>query len=128
VGAHPDGRTPEGLEDMAGNVAEWVTTSGAVSGRGVARGGSWRSALAAELRTWSRLELDPEARDDRVGVRCARDASPDAGAPDPTAADASDARDPADAADAASASRLLDAPDAPADDAPRVIARDASTD
>jgi formylglycine-generating enzyme required for sulfatase activity len=107
VGAHPDGRTPEGLEDMAGNVAEWVTTSGAASGRGVARGGSWRSALAAELRTWSRLELDPDAHDDRVGVRCARDASPDAGAPDVT-----------DAGDASDAS----------DDALRVIARDASAD
>ncbi len=83
VGAHPDGQTPEGLFDMAGNVAEWVTAAdGAL---GVARGGSWRSALAAELRVWSRLEIDPHAHDDRVGVRCARDlpvpdAAHDAGA------------------------------------------------
>ena len=69
IGAHPDGRTPLGVEDLAGNVAEWV-----VSPRGpVVHGGSWRSALATELRTWARLELDPASHDDRVGVRCARE-------------------------------------------------------
>ncbi len=72
VGAHPDGATPLGLQDMAGNVAEWTTRAGASP---VAHGGSWRSALATELRTWSRLEVDPAAHDDRVGVRCARDAA-----------------------------------------------------
>lgn len=70
VGAHPDGRTPLGIEDMAGNVAEWVVSP---SGP-VAHGGSWRSALATELRTWARLEVDPSAHDPRLGVRCARDA------------------------------------------------------
>jgi formylglycine-generating enzyme required for sulfatase activity len=71
VGAHPDGMTPLGFQDMAGNVAEWTTREGAGP---VAHGGSWRSALATDLRTWSRLELDPVAHDDRVGVRCARSA------------------------------------------------------
>jgi formylglycine-generating enzyme required for sulfatase activity len=74
VGAHPDGRTPLGLEDMAGNVAEWVTSPTGP----VAHGGSWRSALATELRTWSRLELDPRSHDDRLGVRCARDTAEEA--------------------------------------------------
>jgi sulfatase modifying factor 1 len=69
VGAHPDGRTPLGLEDMAGNVAEWV-----VGREGpVAKGGSWASGLATELRTWARLEADPRGHDPRLGVRCARD-------------------------------------------------------
>ncbi len=82
VGAHPDGDTPSGIHDMAGNVAEWVRSesgaavasgSGDSANVGIARGGSWRTALAAELRTWSRLEIDPRAKDDRVGVRCAYD-------------------------------------------------------
>jgi formylglycine-generating enzyme len=69
VGAHPDGKTPLGIEDMAGNVAEWV-----VSPNGpVAHGGSWRSGLATELRNWARLEIDPRAHDPRLGVRCAKD-------------------------------------------------------
>jgi formylglycine-generating enzyme required for sulfatase activity len=40
-------------------------------GVGVVKGGSWASALAADLRLWARVELDPDARDPRVGVRCA---------------------------------------------------------
>jgi hypothetical protein len=39
-----------------------------------ARGGSWQSELATDLRTWARLELPEAARDPRVGVRCAFDA------------------------------------------------------
>jgi formylglycine-generating enzyme required for sulfatase activity len=74
VGSHAEGATERGVYDLAGNVAEWVAAdANADPGRGLARGGSWRSALATELRTWSVLELPPEARDERVGVRCAYD-------------------------------------------------------
>ncbi len=75
VGAHPDGDTPSGLHDMAGNVAEWVAPA-ATSAAAVACGGSWASSLASELRTWAHLEVDPAVHDPRLGVRCAYDAPP----------------------------------------------------
>ncbi len=64
VGAHPDGDSALGIHDLAGNVAEWVAPGTA------AKGGSWASALASDLRIWARIELPSEARDPRVGLRC----------------------------------------------------------
>lgn len=65
VGSRPDGATPEGVLDMSGNVAEWTREG---DGSYVARGGSYRSRGAAELRSLSavRTRTGPD-----VGFRCA---------------------------------------------------------
>lgn len=66
VGARPDGATPEGILDLAGNVAEWTQDP---DGRYRARGGSFRSRVAVELVT-AAVE-SPAARAAHVGFRCA---------------------------------------------------------
>lgn len=65
AGARPDGRTPSGLEDMAGNVAELVEEQ---DGRVALVGGSFRSKTARELKVWS---SQPPRVDSDVGFRCA---------------------------------------------------------
>ena len=78
AGAHPDGATPLGIEDLAGNVAEWVETAApcdADAGRclGVVRGGSYDTDLATELRTWVRREVRTSSMEATIGFRCAYD-------------------------------------------------------
>lgn len=63
VGARPGGASPEGLHDVAGNVAEWATTADGAR----ARGGCYASTSASELRGWH-PESRPDAR--AVGARC----------------------------------------------------------
>src|SRR5688572_20178823 len=50
AGARLDGATPEGVSDLAGNVAEWTRER---DGSVRARGGSFRVRTAAELKGWS---------------------------------------------------------------------------
>ncbi len=68
VGARPSGATPEGLFDMAGNAPEWSLGPG---GRARARGGSFASRLAAELRSWRAAEPPASVGGARAGARCA---------------------------------------------------------
>lgn len=72
AGAHPDGATPAGVHDLAGNVAEWTAplTEGKNAGKSAVRGGSWRDMTATDLRTWNERLMAPHERADDVGFRC----------------------------------------------------------
>jgi serine/threonine-protein kinase len=91
TGALPAGATPDGIVDLAGNVAEWVadelapypssaqhepppvvTSTPAAKKLYVIRGGSWRSQSAADIRTSARASLRGTSRPDTIGFRCAR--------------------------------------------------------
>jgi formylglycine-generating enzyme len=68
AGARPWGATPTGVQDLAGNVAEWV--DGEIA---AVRGGSFREPDATSLRPRWRRVLTDGARYDWVGFRCAYD-------------------------------------------------------
>ena len=66
TGARPDGATPDGVQDLAGNVAEWTVER---DGSFVARGGSYRSEVAGDLKSWA---FEPrQTRAAHIGFRCA---------------------------------------------------------
>ncbi len=69
AGARPWGATPAGVQDLAGNVAEWVD-DGAPAGSAAVRGGSFREPDATSLRPrWRRVLPDTDHRD-WIGFRC----------------------------------------------------------
>jgi serine/threonine protein kinase len=90
TGSCPRGASPYGVQDMAGNVAEWVedvyqgdyyqeapdqNPAGPSSGsRRVVRGGSWQST-ATQVRAASRAAAPPDGSDSATGFRCALSAS-----------------------------------------------------
>ena len=67
-GSFPDGKSPYGLYDAAGNVAEWVDTDQKIKGQ--ARGGSWTST-PFDLRSTGRLFVKADVRRSDIGFRCA---------------------------------------------------------
>jgi formylglycine-generating enzyme required for sulfatase activity len=91
VGSRPRGRSPYGVDDLGGNVWEWVqdwyrfdyyrrapqrNPRGPRSGEGrVLRGGACCSMFVLP-RSANRLRYDPTYRDADIGFRCAKDARP----------------------------------------------------
>jgi hypothetical protein len=71
TGCHEDGRSPEGLFDLSGNVAEIAVDA---QGKAWACGGSFRSRTALELKSWACVAFEGPADD--VGFRCAYAAGP----------------------------------------------------
>lgn len=73
VGNRPEDRSPDGVYDLGGNVAEWTGTRILHDGNEVAvvRGGSYRTALRETLTFHRDLSLAPGDRTDWIGFRCA---------------------------------------------------------
>lgn len=75
VGSFPDGATPEGILDLAGNAAEWTGDAyrpdyaSPASHERAVRGGSFASG-AAFLRGAARSGRAPETREPTLGFRC----------------------------------------------------------
>jgi formylglycine-generating enzyme required for sulfatase activity len=85
VGSFPSGNTPSGIQDLSGNVCEWVSDwygtypsnndanpTGPTSGSArVCRGGNYILGDGASFRARIRYRYDPSFRHVYLGVRCA---------------------------------------------------------
>jgi formylglycine-generating enzyme required for sulfatase activity len=70
TGSHPDGVSPDGVFDLAGNVAEWTSREREGATLVDVRGGSYVDGEASALRSWHRREVNGNTRAADVGWRC----------------------------------------------------------
>ncbi len=82
VASFPYDVSPFGLLDMGANVSEWTSSPycayadpRCASRERVIRGGFWSTSTASALRVSARSHALPNDSSDRVGFRCARDAT-----------------------------------------------------
>lgn len=71
VGSFPHGASPEGVHDLAGNVAEWCVAADPSASRQPQRGASWMDDALEPAMVGA--HLDPRERDENAGFRCAAD-------------------------------------------------------
>ena len=76
VGSFPAGHTPTGLQDMAGNVSEWVSelitpTDGMTNRVHGVRGGAWSTVESAAVQTTNRDAVAEGDQRLELGFRCA---------------------------------------------------------
>ena len=72
VGLFPEGDTPEGISDMAGNVLEWTLSDYNAKSK-VLRGGCWDD-YSENLSAAYRANDEPDVRYDLIGFRVVREA------------------------------------------------------
>jgi formylglycine-generating enzyme required for sulfatase activity len=72
VGSFQKGRTPQGVDDMAGNVWEWTATLDPDDGSRMIRGGSWGDREPSAFMVGAQRWNDPDKYVGLVGFRCAR--------------------------------------------------------
>jgi formylglycine-generating enzyme required for sulfatase activity len=78
AGTHPTGQTPEGLQDMAGNVSEWTSSAYSedyskprAGDSRMVRGGSWNDGDPAGMRGAERFSMHRLVSSPDLGFRCA---------------------------------------------------------